>query len=224
MSVVFNDAVPTAFINDRQGTFIQLSARAMTTLLTFWNAVKLPVRRKLNFDDAETRCSKKHCTHRKCTDDDEAREPLISLEMAASPGYVGDGWRRARKTKDIKWISELEIKSLLRTVNYLGIAVNTEARENNLPAATITQLPLELVEQILENLEICDVLKLSQCCKHLNSIIDTADTWRKMLYRDFKCYSFSVFGYTEGSRDLYRECYKTLFWSDLPDDIYKQMS
>ena len=108
VTVYHNGAVPSTCINDGQGMFVQLSASAMSLLMAFWNVAKLPVR-KLDFDAKATSCTKRHCKHLTCLEQGDTKGELVPLELAMSPGYIGNGWMTSRTTEDIQWISETEL-------------------------------------------------------------------------------------------------------------------
>lgn len=185
---------------------------------------KLPVRRRLDFEH--------HIDIEELDDDIPCgqRSPLVSLEVALNGGYVKDGWVTSR-VRDVKWQSDCESfvcpdnrrMEERRNSQYLGISFAlgpTELTpETYKQIATphgdkLTSLPHELLKMIIDKLQIKDAVSLSQTCKSLNNLIDGCDFWRHRLQIDLKCVSLSSDGQSIGTRNVFKETYKLVYWAE----------
>lgn len=199
----------------------------MLTVIQHQPADKLPVRRSLDFD---------HHIDTEVVDDEipsGQRSPLMTLEVAMNGGYVEDNWLTSR-VSDIKWQTDCESFIFLndqgrgerRNARYLGITFTegtTELtpetyREIATPLSSdsdkLSSLPQELLKMIVDKLQIKDAVRLSQTCKGMNSLIDRWDFWRHRLQKDLNCVSLSSNGESIGSRDVYKETYKLVYWAE----------
>ena len=163
--------------------------------------VKPPVRRRLDFEyvfDIETDDEDGHiqCGQRK---------PLVKLEIALQPGYIGDGWMTAR-VRDIPWLSEFEMsmippqKHQRSSPDFLGISIDVPTassmeisqRSYNMivtPSSVLKQfttMPPELIFKIFDKVCIKDILNLSETCKYFYELSKATEFWRQRLMRDFK--------------------------------------
>ena len=191
----------------------------------------LPVRRRLDFDyhiDAQVLDDYIPCGQ---------TTPLVPLEQAMQGGYLRDGWMTSR-VKDIKWLVDSEpLASECTTDNQkhkendtrcLGLSLSHGPRElspesYNLIATPgadhLTGLPEELLKIITDKLQIRDALSLSQTCKKMNNLIETREFWRHRLLKDLNCISLTAEGRPDGgSREMYRETYKLVHWSENSGD------
>ena len=215
-----------AYITDNTRSQVKLTAGALSLLVGLLKVVlsgdanlppraKLPVRRKLRFEDS-------YLTNNNDNDADDVEIPcgqadqLISLDVAMQPGYINDGWMTSR-VQDIPWRSEVTIPA-----NYLGLIMSVPSRAMEQDSKFL-QLSPEVLYIIMDNLTIRDVLNLSQCCEYIYSIVNTPVFWRKRLSSDFNCYSFICWDSTKKGLDIYRECYKLCHWAEHDDAPYEEM-
>ena len=85
----------------------------------------------------------------------------------------------------------------------------------------IQDLPNELIRGVIDKMPIRDALNMSQTCKHVYALVESAEFWKHRLLRDLNCYSICQNGdHGEcGGREVLKHTYSLVSKaSDLEDE------